>query len=348
MPSDFNKLVYAVPKFSKRDYISLMNTLQTILGFDSSEQAQFRFHVLKVFYEGGWKTVHLAFPELKRPTLYRWKKTYESSGKRLNSLVPKSTKPHSFRTSREHLAVTKLVKLLREQHPRMGKMKIEQFVKALVRELELENIPDSSASIGRLIKRKNYFFAGKGKGRRVRNQAQKNRINLCPKIADTKPGYIQLDGVKFYYLGRYYYFLTAVDIVTKQAWVKVVTSFKSKYAAQFLSEIIQTAWYTVHTIQTDNGSEFELFFAKAVEEAHLKHLFSYPKHPKTNGYVERFNWTIQDEFLFDTEDFLLYPEEFKEKLTQWLVWYNQVRPHQSLNYLAPYQYYKKGDLSQKY
>lgn len=326
-----------------------MNTLSTILGFDSSEQAQFRFHVLKVFYEGGFETVKLAFPNIKRPTLYRWKKAYEDSGKRLNSLVPKSTKPHTFRQPKEHIAVTKLVKQLRESHPRMGKMKIEGFVKALVKELELKHIPNSSASVGRLIKRKNYFFAGKTqvKGKRVRNQS-KQRIKLCPKVADTKPGYIQLDGVKFYYLGRYYYFLTAVDIVTKQAWVKVVTSFKSKYAAAFLEEILNTAWFTVHTIQTDNGSEFELFFEKAIQEFKLNHLFSYPKHPKTNGFVERFNWTVQDEFLFESEDFLLYPEEFKQKLTEWLVWYNEQRPHQSLNYLTPYQYSKKGGLSQKY
>lgn len=324
-----------------------MTSLNTILGFDSNDRAKFRFHVLKVFYAEGFKAVKLAFPELKRATLYRWKKEYETSGKRLNSLVPKSTKPHTFRKSQIPVSIQALVKSLRIQFPRMGKAKISRFVDQFCLNQKIETI--SQATIGRLILKKRWFYAGKAKGRRVRQErVKRQRIRLCPNLKDQTPGYIQLDGVKFYYLSKYYYFLTAVDIVSKQAWVKAVTSFKSKYAADFLSQIQTTAWYKIHTIQTDNGSEFKDYFEKAVKESHLNHLFSYPKHPKTNGYVERFNWTIQDEFIFDTEDFLLYPDEFKEKLTNWLLWYNQERPHQSLKYLSPYQYLKERSLSQMY
>ena len=166
-------------------------------------------------------------------------------------------------------------------------------------------------------------------------------------MKNTPPGYIQLDGVKFHYLSKYYFFLTAVDIASKQAWVELVPSTNSRHAANFLNHIIQTAWYKIHTIQTDNGSEFKLYFEEAAVKAGLTHLFSYPRHPKTNGYVERFNWTIQDEFIFDSEDFLLYPDEFKIKLDIWLVWYNQIRPHQSLEYLSPYQNLQERRLSQK-
>lgn len=345
MPSDFNKLRYAVPKFSRRDYISLMTTYKTVLGFDTSDKAKFRFHVLKVFYEVGWRRVKLSFPELKRATLYRWKKDYESSGKRLNSLLPLSTKPHHTRKVATPLGIVSLIKQLRKDYPRMGKSKIKQFVDQFCASSGIETISESG--IGRVIKRNNLFYAGKHKGRRIRPLVSKVRVKLCPKVSDTLPGYIQLDGVKFYYLNKYYYFLTAVDIVSKQAWVKVVTSFKSKYAAEFLNKIITTAWFSVHTIHTDNGSEFLDYFERACIEAQLIHLFSYPKHPKTNGYVERFNWTIQDEFLFETEDYLLYPEEFKVKLNNWLVWYNNIRPHQSLKYLSPYQYLKERRLSQK-
>ena len=345
MPSDFNKIVYRLPKFSRRDYISLMTTYQTVLGFDTNDKAKFRFHVLMVFYEGGFRSVKLAFPKLKRSTLYRWKKKYEDSFKRLNSLVPKSTKPHHTRVATVPTPVVALVRKLRQEYPRMGKAKIKRFVDQFCLASDTKVVSESS--IGRTIKRFNLFYAGKHTGRRVSQLPKKQRVRLCPKVSDTKPGYIQLDGVKFYYLNRYYYFLTAVDIVSKQAWLILVPSLKSKYAAQFLREVIQTSWYKVHTIHTDNGSEFLDYFEKACQEASLTHLFNYPKHPKTTGYVERFNWTIQDEFLFDSEDFLLYPDEFKQKLNTWLLWYNTTRPHQSLKYLSPYQYLQERRIVSK-
>lgn len=326
-------------------YRSLMTTLNTILGFDTSEQAQFRFHVLKVFYEGGCGATNLVFPKLSRATLYRWKKSYEGSGKKLNSLIPKSTRPHKVRLMQTHPAIVALVTQLRKTYPRMGKNKIKLFVDQFCQRENFETI--KASTIGKVIKRNKLFYAGKGSGRRQRKSAPKPRVRFCPKPGSTGPGYIQLDGVKFFYLDKYYYFLTAVDIVTKQAWVKLVSRANSRAASELLRDILETAYYKVHTIQTDNGSEFKAYFDQACSQAGLKHLFSFPKQPKTNGYVERFNWTIQDEFIFSYEDLLLYPEDFKKELATWLDFYNNLRPHQSLDYLTPYQYYQKGGLSHK-
>lgn len=320
-------------------YRGLMNTINTLLGFDSSDKAKFRFHVLSVFYESRWEGVKVAFPKLSRPTLYRWKKAYEDSLKRLNSLVPKSTKPKRTRTMTTPVSLILLVKSLREKYPRLGKTKIKRFVDEFCTVSKITSV--SVSTIGKVIKRHKMFYAPKHKGRKKQNTSSKTRIKLCPKPGDTKPGYIQLDGFKFYYLLKYYYFLTAVDIVTKQAWVKLVPTPASIYTASFLKEIISSAHFKVHTIQTDNGSEFARYFEEAVSEAILTHLFSYPRHPKTNGYVERLNWTVQDEFLFTYEDLLLYPPDFQKELTSWLTWYNQKRPHQSLSYLTPLEYIQK-------
>lgn len=309
-----------------------MRTIETACGFDISEKAKFRFHVLNVLAKGGWNNVKLAFPKLSRATVYRWKKQYEQSRKKLNSLVPRSTRPHHLRQMQTPLPLLQFIKTMRQTHPRLGKAKLKLFLDAFCKEKNLTTISEST--IGKVIKRNHFFFAGKHNGRRIRH-TKKERIKRCPKAQQMQPGYVQLDGFRYYTMNRYYYFLTAVDIVTKQAWVQCVSSFTSKAAAQFLAKIIASAYTTVHTVQTDNGSEFLQSFAKAAEEAKLTHLFSYPRQSKTNGYVERFNWTVQDEFLFNTEDLLVYPNEFRCALDEWLQFYHEKRPHQSLGYFSP-------------
>ncbi len=108
----------------------------------------------------------------------------------------------------------------------------------------------------------------------------------------------------------------------------------------FLRKYYSEVAYPIHTIQTDNGSEFKGLFDQAIEELEsTNHVWSYPKSPKTNGYVERFNWTIQDEFINYEIDTAVYDLKlFDQKLQDWLMYYNTIRPHQSLDYMTPEKY----------
>ncbi|MGB9794483.1 MULTISPECIES: integrase core domain-containing protein [Caldisericum] len=58
----------------------------------------------------------------------------------------------------------------------------------------------------------------------------------------------------------------------------------------------------------------------------------YPRCPRINGFIERANRTLQDEFI-DSHLILLEEniDEFNRKLMDYLVWYNTERPHNSLN-----------------
>ena len=55
-----------------------------------------------------------------------------------------------------------------------------------------------------------------------------------------------------------------------------------------------------------------------------------------NAHCERFNLTVQEEFV-DYFDDLLFTDlpSFNEKLLNWLTWYHCERPHASLGQIAP-------------
>jgi transposase InsO family protein len=58
-----------------------------------------------------------------------------------------------------------------------------------------------------------------------------------------------------------------------------------------------------------------------------------------NAHVERFNRTIQEEFVDYHMQELIDPEVFNKNLIDWLVWYNTERPHYAFkNKPSPVQF----------
>jgi transposase InsO family protein len=90
----------------------------------------------------------------------------------------------------------------------------------------------------------------------------------------------------------------------------------------------------------DNGSEFALEFERATTKLNIQRYFSRVRSPKDNSEIERFNQTLEYEWLYNS-NLSLDPEELNPRLTEWLVEYNFNRPHQSLAYLSPVEYIEK-------
>ena len=312
-----------------------MKTIDTALAFDKSDIAKFRLHCVELFISQGWLAFHQVFPKVERKTIYRWRKKYLESGRKLTSLLPGSTRPKKVRQMQVPAEILGFIKTMRQKYPRMSKYKLKPFLDVFCQE---QGLPCYSVSwIGKVIKRYQFFFNTRKPVKRKRKQIYKQRIKYCPRSKNVKLGYLQLDGVEVVFEGLHYRFLTAVELVTRQAWVKRVPSFSSKQARLFLTKITNEVDYQIHTIQTDNGSEFAGVFDQAIKTT-ITHLWSYPKQPKTQGYVERFNWTLQDEFLNYEIDRLTHdPAGFDRRLMSWLSWYNNQRPHQGLNYQTPKQ-----------
>ena len=57
-----------------------------------------------------------------------------------------------------------------------------------------------------------------------------------------------------------------------------------------------------------------------------------------NAHAERFNRTLQEEYIDYHEDELLDPEQFNVGLMRHLLWHNTQRPHWSLKMKPPVQF----------
>lgn len=327
---------YILPRLSKGNYNTLMKMLHNSLTFSLSDAAKFRLHVLDHYYQHGIKSTTHAF-NIPRTTIYGWKKVFENSNRKVSSLVPKSTRPVNTRTMNLDPRLLEFIKSMREEYGRLGKLKLKPFLDEYAKDLGVS--PYGTTKIGVIIKRRNYFYQSTLKKKFKRRKPLSPRLKYSPK--ETLPGYIEMDTVSVWALCKKYYFVTAIDIVTKFAWVKLVNSPSSQSAKDALTDFTNHYKHHLRVVQTDNGSEFLGVFDEYLESIQVKHEFIYQKSPKVNGVVERFNRTIQEEFIERNDEYMYDQVKFNQKLYNYLIWYNTRRPHYSLGQISPTDYMQR-------
>lgn len=332
------RLRWVLPVLQYRGYLALMKTINGALGFDASEVAKFRLRCIELFAKHGFAGVHTAFPDVSLRSIYRWRQRYWLAEKRLFGLLPSSTRPKRLRQMAPKAEVLSFLRAMRQQHPHLSKYKLKVFLDAWCRE---QGLPLYSVSwIGKVIHRYQLFF---GTRKRLRKRRRHSRsgytIKRTPNPDKVPLGYLQLDGVKVYWLGSEVLFLTALELKTRKAWAVQVPTINSHWARAFLLSILSTLEFPLHSVHTDNGSEFKAVFDQVVSELNLTHLWGVPRTPKIQAHIERFNGIFQNEFVsYHIEEAVLNKSEFQTSLTAWLAWYNQERPHHSLGMMTPNQY----------
>jgi transposase InsO family protein len=146
-----------------------------------------------------------------------------------------------------------------------------------------------------------------------------------------------------------YYLLALVDDATRVAWAEVMTD-ATALSAMFatlkgLNELNNRFQIKFAEVLTDNGPEFgprgsaqkaQHPFERLLLEMAIKHRYTRPYRPQTNGKVERF-WRTLDEDLINGTYFSSL-NHFREELYAYLIYYNQMRPHQGLNGKTPAQH----------
>lgn len=128
-----------------------------------------------------------------------------------------------------------------------------------------------------------------------------------------------------------------VDDATRLAYVEVLGDEKGATAAGFLRRAGD--WFggmgiTVERVLSDNGACYRSgAHAEACAELGMRHLFTRPYRPRTNGKAERFIQTLTNRWAYGA----IYGSsaERTAALSGWLTHYNFTRRHGSLGHKAP-------------
>lgn len=137
--------------------------------------------------------------------------------------------------------------------------------------------------------------------------------------------------------GKRFRALTLIDTFTRECLaIHVDTSITGERVVDVVEEISRHHGVPAR-IQVDNGSEF---VSKALDlwayQQGVTLDFSRPGKPTDNPFIESFNGSFRDECL-NTHWFLSL-EDAAEKIEHWRIDYNDLRPHSSLENIAPSAY----------
>jgi len=308
-----------------------------------TKEAQERLRILQYWRKYGLAATKDAFGA-KRSTLFGWWKLYKESGYKVESLNPGSQAPKKRRVRITDERIIKEIKRLRlEVCPNMGKAKIKKYLDNFCKEQGLALISESK--IGRIIKDKKIYHhrqkvAHNGQLKTIKRKKKERK----PKefVAKEPGDLIEIDTIVKYVWQVKRYIITAVDVHSRYTFAYCYERANSYNSRDFFHKLEQAFPFKIKCVQTDNGSEFHKYFDSYLKEQETMHYWNYPGQPYRNGHVEKYNRTIQEEFIDWNEIFLTEPQKFNQKLMDWLLWYNTQRYHWSLNLLTPVDYLLKN------
>jgi len=325
-------------------YRRFMNITYDLTQYLNHPEVEEKIKIILFFDKYGLKTTQDAFP-VGRSTIFLWKKKVKEGKGSLLGLINKSRKPYNTRRMYVDQSIFEFIKGLREKYPRLGKDKIKLLLDQYCSKNNLKTV--SSSKIGRIIKKNNWFLY---LGKRTKQTVKKEKKKVFGYEVKEPGDLFQIDTLVRFERGIKRYILTACDVVSKFSFAFAYKSHSSKQTSDFVKKLLQVTPYPLKAIQTDNGSEFLGSFDQIMAKAGLVHFFTYPRCPKQNGVIERFNRTLQEEFIEDHRELLEEKETkvFNNKLIDYLLFYNTQRPHNSLGNQEPMkivvEYLKKSNM----
>jgi len=333
----------AYPLFSRIPNLRrFQNMVTNLRRFSAGEIVQERLRIINFYQQYGEKATKEAF-KVDRKLVYVWRKRLNSCQGKVSSLIPLSTAPRKVRQMEVHPKVINQIGFLREQHFRLGKEKIKPLLDDYCRKNNLPAIAEPT--IGKVIKRNHFYFQkqgriyhnpGSGWAQNKARKAKRLRVKYSPRHQNL--GHIQSDTIQRITDGVREYFYSAIDAKLKFTLTLNYKTLNSKNNHDFYQKFKSVYPGTIVDWQTDNGQENQGEFEKQLAKDKIPHFFTYPRCPRINGIIERYQRTFQEEFLNPNLHLIHDKILFNQKLAQYIVFYNTKRVHKSLGLKSPMDY----------
>jgi len=137
--------------------------------------------------------------------------------------------------------------------------------------------------------------------------------------------FVNKDGIRSYVY-------TAIDVYSRNGYAMRSPKSNTHASIVFLKKVRRFFSFPISTIQTDNGSEFSVFFSDATARVGINHRHIHPRSPNENGHLERFNRTLQEEM--PKHGLCIHCEK---DIRKFLKHYNTKRLHMGINFKTPAQ-----------
>lgn len=224
--------------------------------------------------------------------------------------------------------------------------------------IELRKTGNNKYEIASILKGQKSNFKPSASG--VYNICRRHGLNkMRPVMKQEKRRIIkermgQLGHIDTHYLSKHtitgstrkLYIVGILDDYSRVAWAEIVESIDSlsvMFGAMRCLNILKVHYHIeFEEIISDNGNEFgnrnykskmSHPFERLLIEMGVKHRYTQPYRPQTNGKIERFWRTLEEDLIIDTDFDSI--EELKEELLQYMYYYNHERPHQALEGKKP-------------
>jgi transposase InsO family protein len=295
------------------------------------KDAQRRLQILRFWDRHGLQATRDAFG-VSRRTLYRWKKALRDQGGNPAALAARPSAPERRRTPKTDPRLVAEIRRRRSLYPNLGKEKLHVLLAPWCQEKGIA-LP-SASTIGRIIARAPDKM--RHTPTRLDTRGRHRPLKRHPKPRKPKgvrPAPFELlacDTIERIRDGLRRYLVTFIDPASDFAFAWAIPTKHTRHTTTALNLALSLLPKIPKWALSDNGSEFEAEYAEALEQAGIQRWYTYPKSPRMNAHVERFNRTIQESFVDYHEDLLFTDlDRFNQKLADWLVFYNAERPHHS-------------------